>query len=240
MKKFGFFTFCLFLTIFFSCKSFAASQLEQLYFASLSINNNYDAIYSDPNDVVLGNPNGDVTLVEFFDYNCGYCKRALSDMIKLMDYDPDLRVILKEYPILNDSSDDMARLSLASAKQGYYLNYHRELLNIKGAANYDTALNVAKKLGMDVGKLEIDSNDKVIRDTINSTKLLAFTLGINGTPGYVIGDAIVSGAIGFEGLLEIIGYIRENGMHSIEKYIMLMASKGDIEAQKIISKYNIR
>ena len=134
----------------------------------------------------------------------------------------------------------MARLSLASAKQGYYLNYHRELLNIKGAANYDTALNVAKKLGMDVGKLEIDSNDKVIRDTINSTKLLAFTLGINGTPGYVIGDAIVSGAIGFEGLLEIIGYIRENGMHSIEKYIMMMASKGDIEAQKIISKYNIR
>ena len=240
MKKFGFFTFCLFLTIFFSCKSFAASQLEQLYFASLSINNNYDAIYSDPNDVVLGNPNGDVTLVEFFDYNCGYCKRALSDMIKLIDHDPDLRVILKEYPILNDSSDDMARLSLASAKQGYYLNYHRELLNIKGAANYDTALNVAKKLGMDVGKLEIDSNDKVIRDTINSTKLLAFTLGINGTPGYVIGDAIVSGAIGFEGLLEIIGYIRENGMHSIEKYIMMMASKGDIEAQKIISKYNIR
>jgi protein-disulfide isomerase len=240
VKKIIFLILCFFVSIFFSCKSFAASQLEQLYFASLSVNNNYDEIFMNPNDVVLGNSDGNVTLVEFFDYNCGYCKRALSDMIRLMDSDPDLRVVLKEYPILNESSDDMARLSLASAKQGYYLEYHRELLNIKGPANYNTAVNIAEKLGMDIDKLQVDSNGKSIRDSINSTKLLGFTLGVNGTPGYVIGDVIVSGAIGFDGLLEIIGYIRENGMHSMEKYIMLQASKGDIEAQKIVLKYDIR
>ena len=240
MKKIIFFIFYLFVTIFFTYKPSLATQLEELYFTSLNINSNYDEIYKNPNDLVLGNPNGDVTLVEFFDYNCGYCKIALTDMIRLMDYDPNLRIILKEYPILNQSSDDLARLSLASAKQGYYLNYHRELLNIKGAATYDTALNIADKLGMDINKLKLDSNDQVIRDIINSSKLLGFTLGINGTPAYIIGDVSVSGAIGFDGLLEIIGYIRENGMHSMEKYIMLLASEGDIEAQKMISKYNIQ
>jgi len=239
MKKFSLFIFYLFFVCLITCKAYA-SQLEQLYFTSLSINSHYEEIYNNPDDTVLGNPNGDVTLVEFFDYNCGYCKKSLSDMIRLMNHDSNLRVILKEYPILNQSSDDLARLSLASAQQGYYLDYHSELLNIKGGTTYERALSVAKKLGIDIDKLQIDSDNQTVRDTINSSKVLGFALGINGTPGYIIGDVSVGGAIGFDGLLEIIGYIRENGMHSMEKYIIDIASKGDLEAQKMISKYNIR
>jgi protein-disulfide isomerase len=154
--------------------------------------------------VTFGNPAGEVTMVEFFDYNCGYCKRALSDMVDLMKDNPKLKVVLKELPILGPGSIEAAKVAIAVRMQdtdgAKSLDFHRRLLGSRTQANKPAALAVAAELGLDMSKLETDISSDEVRATLDESVRLARALGINGTPGYVIGDAIVAGAIGVVGL----------------------------------------
>ena len=189
-------------------KQAAAQQSER----SETIARNRDKIFNSRFQVVVGNPDGDVTLVEFFDYNCPYCKRALSDMMDLVKGDPKLRVVLKEFPVLGRGSIEAAQVAIAVAKQGKYLEFHKKLLSQRGRADKARALEVARSLDIDMDKLKADMETDLASDTISEVYALANSLGIGGTPAYVIGDEVVEGAVGFATLKEKIDAVRQCGM----------------------------
>ena len=159
-------------------------------------------LFSSPNQVTLGNPNGNVTFVEFFDYNCGYCKRAMDDMLTLMKDDPKLKIVLKEFPVLGPGSVEAARVAVAVRMQNpkKYLEFHTKLLGGRGPADEAHALAVAKDVGMNMAQLQKDMKSPEVKTTLEEDFKLAESLGLNGTPSYVIGDDVVVGAIGLEGL----------------------------------------
>jgi len=171
-----------------------------------AIRENASLILNSPHQVVLGNPNGSVTMVEFFDYNCGFCKRALGDMQTMIKDDPNLRVVLKELPILGPGSVEAAQVAIAARMQDptgeKYAAFHQSLLGARGQANQASALAAARDAGLDMARLERDLNSEEIGAALAEAAQLARKLGINGTPGYVIGDAIIPGAIGAAGLKE--------------------------------------
>src|ERR1700733_11645551 len=177
-----------------------------------SIAQNSDAIFDSPRGVTLGNKDGDVTFVEFFDYNCGYCKRAMSDMLDLMKSDPKLKVVLKEFPVLSEGSVEAAKVAVAVRMQdpggAKYLDFHQKLLGGRGAADKARALAAAKDAGLDVGRIEKDLASPEVKATIEENFKLAESMGMNGTPSYVIGKQVVVGAIGLDGLKEKIGVAR--------------------------------
>lgn len=155
-----------------------------------------------------GNPDGDVTLVEFFDYNCGYCKKAFSDIQKLIGEDSNLRVVFQEMPILSPTSTKMAALSLAAKKQGKYFEMHTALMDHRGNQSDATFLKLGEDLGLDTEQLKKDADSAEIKSEIDKAKKMAFELGIRGTPGFVIGDKIYPGYIGIDGLRKAIKEIR--------------------------------
>jgi protein-disulfide isomerase len=159
-------------------------------------------IFESKRDIVLGNPNGDVTLVEFFDYNCGYCKRALNDIAELLKSDPKLRVVLKELPILSEGSEEAARVAVAVRMQDpkKYFEFHQKLLGGRGQADKARAIAVAKEVGLDTARIEKDMNSDEVKATLEESMKLAEPLGLNGTPSYVIGSDIVVGAVGHDAL----------------------------------------
>jgi len=161
-----------------------------------------DTILNSQHQAVLGNPNGRVTLVEFFDYNCGYCKRALNDMLALMESNPDLRVVMKEFPILSEGSMEAARISIAvkDLNPDLYLDYHRELLVRGGQANLQKAISVAKELGLDTEALKKAADEGSVTENIQEVRQIAQALGISGTPSYVVGGELIPGAVGFDQL----------------------------------------
>src|SRR5581483_8553770 len=164
------------------------------------------ALFSSPRQVVLGNPDGNVTFVEFFDYNCGYCKRAMDDMLTLLKDDPKLKVVLKEFPVLGPGSVEAAQVAVGVGmldKTGKkYLEFHQKLLGGRGEANKARALAVAKDIGIDMTRLEKDMAGPEVKATLQESFKLAEALGLNGTPSYVIGDNVVVGAVGLEALKE--------------------------------------
>ena len=165
-----------------------------------------DALFSSPRQVVIGNPTGNVTFVEFFDYNCGYCKRAMDDMITLLKDDPKLKVVLKEFPVLGPGSVEAAQVAVAVRMQDKtgkkYLEFHQKLLGGRGEANKARALAVAKDIGLDMTRLDKDMASPEVKATLQESFKLAEALGLNGTPSYVIGDNVVVGAVGLEALKE--------------------------------------
>src|SRR5436853_110934 len=171
-----------------------------------SITQNADAIFNSPRQVVLGNKDGDVTFVEFFDYNCGYCKRALSDMLDLMKADPKLKVVLKEFPVLGPGSVEAAQVATAVRMQDRtgkkYLEFHQKLLGGRGQADRARALAAAKEVGIDMARLEKDMTSEEVRASLEESMKLADKLGLNGTPSYVIGPDVVVGAVGYDTLKE--------------------------------------
>jgi protein-disulfide isomerase len=177
-----------------------------------SVAKNADAIFNSPRGVTVGNKDGDVTFVEFFDYNCGYCKRAMADMLDLMKSDPKLKVVLKEFPVLGPGSVEAAQIAVAVRMQDpsgkKYLDFHQKLLNSKGQADKARALAAAKEAGLDMAKLEKDSASPEVRATLEENFKLAEAMGMNGTPSYVIGKQVVIGAVGVESLREKIGVAR--------------------------------
>jgi len=179
---------------------------------SVAVKKNASTLFGSDHQVTLGNPHGDVTMVEFFDYNCGYCKGALPAMLSLLDSDPKLKVVLKEWPILGPGSVDAAHVAIAVRMQDAdgqkYLAFHRRLLGDPGPANKEKALAAAAAAGLDVPRLERDMASDEVRATIDENSGLARAIGINGTPGYVIGDTIVAGAVGLAGLQDQIASAR--------------------------------
>ncbi|MGB8398444.1 DsbA family protein [Bradyrhizobium sp.] len=179
---------------------------------SASVAENADKIFNSPRGVTLGNKDGDVTFVEFFDYNCGYCKRAMDDMLELMKADPKLKVVLKEFPVLSQGSVEAAQVAVAVRMQDpsgkKYLDFHQKLLGGRGAADKARAMAVAKEVGLDMAKLEKDMASAEPKATLEENFKLAEAMGMNGTPSYVIGKQVVIGAVGVDSLKEKIGVAR--------------------------------
>lgn len=158
------------------------------------IADNADMLFREKDALVAGNPNGNVTVVEFFDYNCGYCRRATEHIVKLVESDKNVRVVFKEFPIFGDKSEAASKAAIAAQKQGKYFEFHRAMLQTPGTANLDKALAVAKKLGLDIEKLREDMKDPSVQAHLDETKELANKLGIQGTPFYLVGDRVIPGA----------------------------------------------
>jgi protein-disulfide isomerase len=177
-----------------------------------AVSENAQAIFNSPRQVVSGNPNGDVTFVEFFDYNCGYCKRAMADMFDLMKNDAKLKVVLKEFPVLGPGSIEAARVAVAVRMQDKsgkkYMEFHQKLLGGRGQADKARALAVAREVGLDVARLEKDMTSDEVKATLDESMRLAEKLGLNGTPSYVIGREIVVGAVGLDALKEKVNAAR--------------------------------
>jgi len=177
-----------------------------------SVTTNADKIFNSPRGVVLGNKDGDVNFVEFFDYNCGYCKRAMADMLDLMKADPKLKVVLKEFPVLSQGSVEAAQVAVAVRMQDptgkKYLDFHQRLLGGRGQADKAHAMAAAKEAGLDTARIEKDLASPEVRATLEENLKLAEAMGMNGTPSYVIGKQVVIGAVGLESLKEKIGIAR--------------------------------
>jgi len=169
-------------------------------------------LFSSPRQVNLGNPQGNVTFVEFFDYNCGYCKRAMADMLALMKDDPKLKVVLKEFPVLGPGSVEAAQVAIAVNMQDKsgkkYLEFHQKLLSGRGQADKAHAFAVAKDIGMNMTQLEKDFAGPEVKATLQESFKLAEALGLHGTPSYVIGSDVVVGAVGLPALQEKINTSR--------------------------------
>ena len=177
-----------------------------------AVQRNAELIFNSPRGVVVGNRDGDVNFVEFFDYNCGYCKHAMADMLTLMKSDPKLRVVLKEFPVLGPSSVEAAQVGIALRMQDptgkKYFDFHQKLLNGRGQAYKARAMAAAKEAGADMARLEKDMTSPEISATLNENFKLAEDMGLNGTPSYVIGKDVVVGAVGAEGLAKKISQAR--------------------------------
>ncbi|SEQ39543.1 Protein-disulfide isomerase [Devosia sp. YR412] len=171
-----------------------------------------DKIFNDPGQVVLGNPDGDVTLVEFFDYNCGYCRNALPDLATLLAEDPNLRVVLKEFPILSNESIDAARVAvLVGDADVDYWSFHEALFTSRGQVDKQVALAAAGALGLSPIALELDMNSEPVARKIQTSYEIAKALNITGTPTYIIGNEIIPGAIGLDELKSRIANMRACG-----------------------------
>src|SRR4051812_48618972 len=167
-----------------------------------------------PHSFVAGNPTGDVTLVEFFDYNCGFCKRALSDVRTMIKADPKLRVVLKDFPVLGPDSVEASRVALAvkNQLQGEKLfDYHVKLMETRGRVNGERAMTVAKEMGVDIGRLQKDMDGPEVKATIQDNVMLGDRLGLTGTPAFVVGDEVISGAVGLEPMRKTVAGVRQCG-----------------------------
>lgn len=165
-----------------------AQQMEK------SLAANADQLFRAENAAFIGNPKGDVTVVEFFDYNCGYCKRALGDVAKLAESDKNIKIVFKELPIFGKESEDAARVALAARVQGKYWEIHKDLLTSDGRANEAKALRIAEKHGLDMSKLKADMKSTEVSKAIDDTRKLAQEMGINGTPHFFVGNRMIPGA----------------------------------------------
>jgi len=190
-------------------KRTAAAEVEK---HKTAVKQHSEVLFSSPRQVNLGNPQGNVTFVEFFDYNCGYCKRAMTDMLTLMKDDPKLKVVLKEFPVLGPGSVEAAQVAVAVRMQDKtgkkYLEFHQKLLGGRGQADKAHALAVAKEIGMNIPQIEKDLASPEVKSTLEESFKLAEALGLNGTPSYVIGSDVVVGAVGLPALQEKINTSR--------------------------------
>lgn len=170
-------------------------------------------IFSSEFQTVMGNPEGDVTLVEFFDYNCGFCRRSFPELERLIKEDPKLRVVLKELPILSDESIQASRVAIAVHRRApeKYSAFHRALLTSDGQVNGEAALKVAEGMGLKAKELIEAANTPETEAYIREGRELAQALGINGTPSYVIGDSLLPGAVGYGPLKEAVDNVRKCG-----------------------------
>lgn len=181
------------------------------------IASNQADIFSSPNDPVLGNPEGDVTLVELFDYNCAYCRSSMPDIAALLAEDNQLRLVLKEFPILSPGSVQAARVGVLVAKQGAdYWAFHEALFSGRGQVDLEAALKAAEALGLDGSSLRSDLEVPAVTEVLDKNYEVADALGVTGTPTFIIGDEIISGAVGYKALRARIESMRECGRTSCD------------------------
>jgi len=163
----------------------------------------------DPNAPVLGTPEGDVTVVEFFDYNCPYCKRVMPELDALLAEDGNIRLVLREWPILSEGSAIAARAALASRKQGKYAELHNALMGARAKLDEQSVLRIAGDVGLDVEKLKADMKSPEVEEHIATSMRLGEALGFSGTPSFVIGDELVPGFVDKAQLAESVATARK-------------------------------
>ena len=165
---------------------------------------NKDKLFNDPATPVAGNAMGDVTIVEFFDYHCPYCKAVAGPLQKLTEEDKGVRLVMKEFPILGQDSLLASQAALASVPQGKYWEFHQALMEHRGQFDMEVIKSIAAKVGLDPAKLEADMQSDTIKPIISANHDLAQTLDIGATPTFIIGDQVVEGAVPLERLKELI------------------------------------
>jgi len=168
-------------------------------------------LLDDPDDLVEGNPKGDVTIVEFFDYRCPYCKEVEPSLDALLKEDGKLRIVYKEFPILGEASVYATHVALAAKRQGKYAEFHRAMMATKGDIRDDTVLKVAASIGLDVAEVKADMNSPATDKLIDKNYALADALDIQGTPAIIIGDTLIPGATDLDSLRKDIAALRKNG-----------------------------
>ncbi|HWE72189.1 MAG TPA: DsbA family protein [Stellaceae bacterium] len=168
-------------------------------------------IFESPDDLVQGNPKGNVTLVEFFDYRCPYCKQIEPSLDALLKEDGKLRIVYKEFPILGEASVYATHVALAAKKQGKYAEFHRAMMATKGDISDDTVLNVATSIGLDVSKIKSDMGAPEVGKVIDTNYALADALNIQGTPALILGDTLIPGAVDLDTLRKDIAAARRGG-----------------------------
>jgi protein-disulfide isomerase len=167
-------------------------------------------IFDDPATPVGGNPHGDVTIVEFFDYRCPYCKQVQPALQTLLEQDHKLRFIYKEMPVLGPTSVLAARAALAAWRQGKYEAFHAAMIGTKGQINEDTVDKIAESVDLDVNWLKQDMAASTLLQALRANIALAHALNIHGTPGFIIGNHIVAGAINLDILKNMIAAARKS------------------------------
>ena len=150
-------------------------------------------IFHNPIDAVVGNPKGDVTIVEFMDYNCGWCKKSVTEMQALVAKDKNVRVVMKEFPIFGEGSEYAARAALASVKQGKYWEFHQAMFASEGKITPEVVDQIAKEHGLDVVKMKVDMKAAEIDAAIKKNQTLAQALALTGTPGFIVDDKLIPG-----------------------------------------------
>jgi protein-disulfide isomerase len=178
-----------------------------------AIKSNAAEIFRPAASPIVGNTKGDVTVIEFFDYNCGYCKRAFEPMAKLVEGDKQIKLIMKELPILSKGSEEAAKVALAAKLQGKYWEFHRAMIEASGQASEASALRIAEKLNLDMARLKKDMASPAVKKEIDDTRNLAQKLGIQGTPHFFVGDRIIPGAPEnlYEQLTKLVAEVRKEG-----------------------------
>ncbi len=169
-----------------------------------------DEVFDVSIGTVAGNPEGDVILVEFVDYNCGYCRRAFTAVQQLAEQDGNIQLLFKEFPILGPGSEFASRAALASREQGLYAEFHNAMMSTDTRLDEPQVLAIAGEVGLDVARLQQDMQDPAIDALIARNHALARDLGINGTPGFIIGNEIVRGATSLEHLTQLVSEARRN------------------------------
>lgn len=189
----------------------ARQEAEEQARAEAAIAENREVIDRHPMSPVSGNAAGDVTVVEFFDYQCGYCRRALPTMVELLDNDANVRVVWKEFPILGPVSEFAARASMAAERQGKYHDFHIRLMGEEDKLSVERVMEVAGLVGLDVAQLSRDMKDPAIQDYIQETRSLAQAIGIRGTPSFVIDGTLVRGVVDSARMKELVAAARADG-----------------------------
>ena len=179
-------------------------EAEEAKLYEKKLSENKDAIYSDTSSPTVGNPDADITIVEFFDYNCGYCKKALQDIQTLLKEDNNIKVVFKDMPILTPSSKMASLWALAAHKQGKYFEYHVAIMEHSGNKSEDSLIKLAQNVGLDVEKLKRDAKDPALEKILQENLNLSRELGIRGTPAFIINDVLARGYVGVDRLKETI------------------------------------
>ncbi len=173
-----------------------------------TIEQNYQDLAHNPQSPVIGNPDGDVVVVEFFDYNCGYCRKMTEDMFDLVKDDGKIRYVLKELPIFGEGSRFAAKAALAAAQQGKYREFHYALMTAGVTIDESSARAIAQSVGLDLARLETDMLDPALDQELDRNYELAHALGVEGTPALLIGRSFVPGARGYDELARMVAVAR--------------------------------
>jgi protein-disulfide isomerase len=189
------------------------AQAQQVAQAS-AIEETKQSLLNASHSYVVGNPSGDVTLVEFFDYNCGYCKKALEDVQTLIKNDSKLRVVLKDFPVLGPDSVEASQVALAVKNQlqgQKKFDYHVKLMDARGRVNGERAMALAKEMGVDMARLKKDIQSPEIRAALQENMALGDKLSLTGTPAFIVGETVIPGAVGLDPLKQVVANVRQCG-----------------------------
>jgi protein-disulfide isomerase len=170
-----------------------------------------DKIFRNPAHFVAGNAKGDVAVTEFFDYNCGWCKKSVPEVLKLLDSDKKLKLILVDFPIFGEGSEYAARAAIAAKKQGKYWELHLAMLQYQGKVDAAVVDDLAEKKGLDLKKLKADMKDAEVETVLAQNRDLAQNLAISGTPAFIIDDQVVPGYMPMDGFQAAIAQVRAKG-----------------------------